>query len=127
MRTAPKLEDEGEYAVLVCPCRSDYLHHGDVRVYERGEDDPVALRTTVSQRHVTRDLKCPDTGPSHRRDGLVVAFSCECCARPIQLAIYQHKGQTFLEWQTRDEGLNGGLSVSCEEELRGTQGKKKGR
>jgi hypothetical protein len=86
-------------ATLLCPCGGANLHHHDVRVYERREDEPTALRTTISQRQIHRDVACPDTGPSGRRDGLVIGFWCEACDRHNTLKIYQHKGNTFMGWR----------------------------
>lgn len=36
--------------------------------------------------------------PSLRRDGLKIGFWCETCPAEPSLSIYQHKGQTFIEW-----------------------------
>lgn len=44
----------------------------------------------------------PDDNPSPRRQGLLIEFSCETCGMGKQhrhiLQIYQHKGQTYVEW-----------------------------
>ena len=37
--------------------------------------------------------------PSRRRDAIVISFWCEGCENKPRLAIIQHKGQTFAEWQ----------------------------
>ncbi len=39
-----------------------------------------------------------DGCPSPRRGGMVIGFSCEGCSAISSLSIYQHKGQTYVEW-----------------------------
>jgi hypothetical protein len=88
-------------ALLLCPRCHDttsYLHHGAVRVYERREDSPTAIRTTVADEELYRDLACPDVGTG-RRHSLEIAFTCEQCDLDAWLVVYQHKGQTFITWR----------------------------
>jgi len=39
-----------------------------------------------------------DGCPSPRRGGMVIGFGCESCPAISSLSIYQHKGQTYVEW-----------------------------
>jgi len=39
--------------------------------------------------------------PSKRRDGIRIAFECEACGPVQPLVIYQHKGETFVEWESK--------------------------
>lgn len=91
--------------VLLCPnCNGSYLHHDLVRVYGRvHEDDLNLVKVTVETTQYgdrTFTPRKPDHGnPSGRRDGLAVRFWCEFCAAVSELTIFQHKGETFLEWR----------------------------
>jgi hypothetical protein len=95
----------GAETVLQCPgCRSQYLHHYRVDVFDRPREDAVSgLHVTVNAGTlaVTTDLAdCP----SARRDGVRIFFYCEnCCAVPA-LSLAQHKGQSFLWWEDRHGG-----------------------
>jgi hypothetical protein len=93
---------------LDCPsCGGNYLHHRGVFYYNRLEDeengDFVALyRITENNQsgfHCSHKSNVSMKGcPSPRRDGMEVFFTCECCSAKSSLAIFQHKGQTFIEW-----------------------------
>jgi rubredoxin len=97
---------EFAYDGLDCPaCGGNYLHHKGIMYYNRNEDSEtgdfvilcktekggfkVTQETNYSMRHC----------PSPRRDGMEIFFTCECCPGKSILAIYQHKGQTFIEWK----------------------------
>jgi hypothetical protein len=90
---------------LRCPrCNEVYLHHAEVKVFERGEDAERTTVTTVADgRTNTAVVNSSGCGnPSSRRHGLTISFWCEMCdAKPV-LTLEQHKGQTFLAW--RDGG-----------------------
>ena len=87
--------------LLLCPkCGFNYLHHGAVEVFVRdGEDSDIGTRVKVDGHAVTfgRNLR---GNPSSRRDGLTVDFQCEECRCMSVLSIVQHKGQTFVEWES---------------------------
>lgn len=104
-RKAAEVSVESWGSILQCPtCRNDYLHQGNVTVYERSED--ASWTTVIAQdgeNVVTTKFPSGDThNPSSRRHGLTVQFWCENCGgedgTPLHLAIYQHKGSTYLEW-----------------------------
>ena len=97
--------------ILKCPvCQGTYLHQVKYHIFSRADDAPTGTRVDVNE-HVdvtfvnnTSMQNCP----SPRRDGLVIQFYCEDCDADAEqagaasssksLAIYQHKGGTFLEW-----------------------------
>ena len=99
-------EDMGSVSELRCPrCGGQYLHHLGVTVFDRAEDAPALVRTTVAS-GTTKTDAVPNAGsgnPSSRRDGLAILFSCESCggtlADPIELVIAQHKGTTEIGWR----------------------------
>jgi hypothetical protein len=89
---------------LICPhCRErySYLHHDQVTVYSRGEDDPKVTKTVV--RGSLAEVKTVDNSgsgnPSSRRDGVAIRFWCEMCHTISELTFAQHKGNTLVEWR----------------------------
>lgn len=110
----PAKVDTDDYGRLMCKCGNDYLHQQDITLFVRGEDGETT--TVIAQNgHTAQVSSFPsdDTcNPSPRRHGLILEFMCESCSwdydpnkadepvftRPQRLAIYQHKGGTFLEW-----------------------------
>jgi hypothetical protein len=99
--------DPTHYGQLKCKCGSTYLHQGNITVFWRGEDgDTTTVIAQDGKTVQTSDFPNRDTcNPSPRRDGLIIEFDCEDCGswgeKPgvIQrLAIFQHKGNTFMEW-----------------------------
>jgi hypothetical protein len=104
-------EIDPPYGELLCPdCRGNYLHQANTTIYQRAEDAPYT--TVIAQDgHEVVATKFPsgDThNPSSRRHGLIIEFWCENChagdddkaqiVNPHRLAIFQHKGNTYLEW-----------------------------
>ncbi len=91
--TTPRLE-----SALLCPrCSDNYLHHVEVICAFRDTEDGGPGNITKSRCGETVVLR--STAIPGRRDVLTVEFCCESCeARPV-LGIWQHKGQTFVEWQ----------------------------
>ena len=94
--------DTGIGPELKCPrCCHEFLHHGQVTVFDRGEDDELTAVTTVDAGLSATHLR-PSTdvsNPSGRRDGIAIAFNCEGCGDGIELTIAQHKGVTALAWR----------------------------
>ncbi len=89
-------------AELHCPrCGSANLHHTGVTVFDRAEDRPTVVETTVSAGKVKVDpASIGAMNPSARRDGLAIRFDCEGCGEdPIELTIAQHKGSTEIGWR----------------------------
>lgn len=92
--------------VLSCPhCKSDYLHHTMVEIYNRREDkdwDRISVSTCDEMSGDNKyELSIDQKGinPSLRRSGIRIIFSCEQCEHLSKLVVYQHKGQTFMEWE----------------------------
>lgn len=89
---------------LDCPsCNGNYLHHCGITYYNRSEDGDRGEIVTLDSRggefrNEHRTNAAMNDCPSPRRDGFIVYFSCECCPTKSELAIFQHKGQTFIEW-----------------------------
>lgn len=87
---------------LLCPeCGEINLHHEAVMVWERPVEDGVSIKTVLMAGKTIRKQKADN--PSPRRDGIRIYFWCEHCdivrIRPKFLIIYQHKGETFVEWE----------------------------
>jgi hypothetical protein len=104
-----------ENSELLCPrCGNEYLHHGEVAVYDRREDAPEVERfgvvpvtdpdfpifPIIGSSRATYDV-LPDAesrNPSSRRNGVTIAFSCEGCHAVSVLQIAQHKGVSEFSW-----------------------------
>ncbi len=86
---------------LHCPdCGGNFLHHTEIKVFlnnsgSRGKCDVVSI-TDKTPINFTRRVALDN--PSNDRDGLLIRFYCEFCPAEPVLAIYQHKGQTVIEW-----------------------------
>jgi rubredoxin len=94
------------YDGLDCPaCGGNYLHHLGIMYYNRNEDSKtgdfvVLSKTTENRLKVTQETNYSMAYcPSPRRDGMEIFLYCECCSAKSILAIFQHKGQTFIEWK----------------------------
>lgn len=101
---------------LKCPtCSEAYLHQRNVTIFQRYEDQPTTIvMQQCEDDMVVSTFPSRDTcNPSPRRHGLLIEFECEHChythidgegdempREPLhRLAIFQHKGTTFMEWQ----------------------------
>lgn len=86
-------------ARLYCPdCGDSYLHHNAVEVFHRPGEDAPSIGIGVERGRT--DAASPRRNPSPRRGGLLIWFDCEGCGRDdLVLEIYQHKGETFWNWQ----------------------------
>ena len=83
---------------LICPkCKGNHLHHEEVTVYERHDEDSSTGSITSSE--LGKLFNVPmDKNPSKRRNGLTIRFRCEFCSADPELAIIQHKGCTYIHW-----------------------------
>ncbi|MNE47840.1 hypothetical protein D3C80_1422660 [compost metagenome] len=96
-----------EVSDLICPrCGGDYLAHGRVDVFNRGEDARTLTHIRVDGAQASVRLVSSDEvpNPSRRRWGLSIRFDCEACSSGdpgdvIELTIAQHKGQTEIGWR----------------------------
>lgn len=89
-----------ETAILCPNCGSEWMHHGNVEVFERNRDDDVnGIHVYVDGEKVLVDSDASTRNPSRRRDGIRISFWCERCPFPSSLLIYQHKGQTYTRWE----------------------------
>lgn len=97
-----------EDRILTCPnCGGEYLHQKDVQIFTREGEDRETKKTVVNSgtgKVNQMDGDQSAENPSSRRGGMSIFFMCEYCTStdnfsPLyQLNIYQHKGQTFMEW-----------------------------
>ena len=69
-------------------------------MFSRAEDDDYTRVVDVEHDEVkVHDAPSDVSGnPSNRRDGMAVQFYCETCPSRPKLAIYQHKGTTYVGW-----------------------------
>ena len=82
---------------LCCPrCDFFYLHQTAVEVWNRKEDEDVGGIRITQEGNVA---EATGDNPSARRSGVSIAFECEECPCNAELVIFQHKGQTFIEWR----------------------------
>lgn len=90
-----------EGRLLICPsCGDSYLHHANVHVWQRDEDQKEGTLIVSTRNETITSNNYPMSGcPSPRRNAVAIQFWCECCHNINQLNIYQHKGETFMEWQ----------------------------
>jgi hypothetical protein len=94
---------DSSYGQLDCPCGGGgNLHHDNVTIFACGEDPNTT--TVIAQDGRTAqvsDFPSQDTcNPSPRRHGMLIEFDCEQCPdKKMQLAIFQHKGHTYMEWK----------------------------
>lgn len=99
--TVPEFDRHGPPGELIlkCPCGSTYTHHGAVEVWTRREDAPEASVTHLAlSGAVTLEARSADGCPSPRRGGLTIEMECEECHKTRRLAVYQHKGETYMRW-----------------------------
>lgn len=104
----PIIHDEYGCKGLDCPhCGGNYLHHHGITYYNRSEDaergDLVKLNYINADDQWSFDVSHQTNAsmrscPSPRRGGMEILFNCECCSAISSLAVYQHKGQTYIEW-----------------------------
>lgn len=92
-----------EHNTLLCPtCNSSYLHQSTIGIYNCEEDATTGLHLEVDSKSFTMDTNLTGN-PSPRRQGLSIVFYCEECdgehAPSHILNIFQHKGQTMMEWE----------------------------
>jgi hypothetical protein len=94
--------DCGVENAIECPvCGGVNLHHADVSVFDRIEDEEKTVVTTVAESGevtVRTEDSVKSLNPSRRRHGLLIQFWCEGNCEVPSLAVYQHKGSTYMEW-----------------------------
>lgn len=84
--------------VLLCPiCKGEYLHHYKIEAYDREEDAEKGLHVSIERGTASTDQNL-SRNPSHRRNGLMIMFSCEGCNGRPTLMVYQHKGSTYVNF-----------------------------
>ena len=92
---------------LVCPTCGEHntLHHEEITVYAREDDDDVVQVVEVNPFNGDTKTVTANNGqtnnPSPRRNALSLTLSCETCPvgeKVHTLHISQHKGATLLWW-----------------------------
>ena len=87
-------------SALICPnCGNDNLHQNKVKVFFRDEEYSKTGEFIECSKQDTIPI-CNEDNPSPKSDGLLIQFSCEMCSSDPELAIYQHKGNTYFKWHT---------------------------
>jgi hypothetical protein len=82
-----------------CPvCGMGSMHQHDVKVYYRHREDGPTNRIAVVATTVAFNVVEDEENPSLRRDGLAIKMECEGCRSELELAVWQHKGGTYLGW-----------------------------
>ena len=100
---------------LLCPtCSGNNLHQRNVTIFEPHWDGrTIVMQQTEHDMHVTPFPSRDTCNPSLGQQGILIEMECESChysyedsegdAMPKEplhrLAIYQHKGTTYVEWQ----------------------------
>jgi hypothetical protein len=111
----PVTIDDGD-CLDVCPhCNGNNLHQSHVSIFnpdgyalewdEKKQEYATKPRTRVT--HVMEDNTIttarvdPEAtnNPSAERNGMFIEFWCETCEEKPTLAIFQHKGMTYLGWK----------------------------
>jgi hypothetical protein len=89
----------GDDASMCCPyCGHNYLHHKNVIVYNRDHEDSnhgLVVHSMDGSITIDDDL---NGNPSGRRNGVLIYLECENCGNTYKLALYKHKGVTYLHW-----------------------------
>jgi hypothetical protein len=99
----------GPWSTLSCPsCGGEFTHQGKVEVFF--DNDHTGEKRRVVHATVTRENRVSNTNmddnPSPRRDGVLIHFTCELCTAQPVLAIFQHKGSTYLAWRDPAESVS---------------------
>lgn len=88
-----------------CPyCEGNNLHQTDVTVYQRAEDASNVRVTHIMDTGTLTSATVANhdsNNPSERRSGMQVHFWCETCEHKPIMAIFQHKGTTFIGWEMK--------------------------
>ena len=94
-------------SILQCPhCNGEHLHHIRTEVYCRADEDAnygtMLIADECSRWNHVKFESSFSNNPSTRRNGIRILFYCETCPeRPI-LNIIQHKGSSYIVWETNN-------------------------
>jgi len=107
----PAVVDSENYGELICPCgQGGNIHQENVTIFVCGESAHTTTVIAQDGRSVqATEFPSQDTcNPSPARQGMLIEFTCEQCSysaqensipdKTFRLAIFQHKGNTFMEW-----------------------------
>lgn len=102
-------------------CGEDNLHHREVQVFARPQEDGPYYRTSLPADgySIGVPVHAEQGNPSRRRSGVKVLLTCEHCPGVSALTIAQHKGFTILKCEkasVRDYQTpmpSEGINTSC--------------
>lgn len=84
--------------ILQCPkCQSTYTTVIGVEYFHRIL--PNGIRVAIAKMIVNVDDNMTNN-PSPRRDAVIIRIECEECQQCYAIRYIQHKGQTFIEWES---------------------------
>ncbi len=89
-------------STLICPnCKCNNLHQTSCTTFWRESEDADSGKiVTTSHQSIVENSHLMSSNPSNRRDGIVIRFECEQCAAGPMLSIKQHKGTTYIGWDS---------------------------
>lgn len=89
-------------STLICPrCKNGNLHQTSCTTFWRESEDADSGKiVTTSHESIVENSHLMSGNPSNRRDGIVIRFDCEQCAAGPMLSIKQHKGTTYIGWDS---------------------------
>ena len=93
-------------AVKCNNCGGFCLHHFRTEVYNRDSEDECFGTMSITDDappECVKDMKFETSfsnNPSPRRNGIRIYFYCEWCPKVSVLDIIQHKGSTYIEWES---------------------------
>jgi len=97
----------GNDSILHCPhCAGTNLHHIRSEVYNRASEDDYFGTMSITDDappECVKDMKFETSfsnNPSTRRNGIRIFFYCEWCPEVSVLDIIQHKGSTYVVWES---------------------------
>jgi len=93
-------------AIACCKCKSNYVHHDIIEIWERPEDKNVGLHLIIHgsdvedrdgpvQPSMTVDLSMSDNKAT-RRQWIVIGLWGESCGHRSEIRISQYKGETHI-------------------------------
>lgn len=98
-----------QYHGLICPsCNGENLHQRSAKVYFRDSEDSDTGKFVRCSNQKIESIPL-DGNPSFRRDGLLLSFDCENCDAEPELAIFQHKGTTYIKWHSMRMVVEGNI------------------
>lgn len=87
---------------LICPCcGGNNLHQETVELFWSKDNNDLTYqyaKSSFDNTYVDPAYRPSRNNPSSRRQGMLIHFECEGCDSYPELAIFQHKGSTYIKW-----------------------------